>query len=165
MLEQGAAVHIPQGLACLVEDEEYKCNFNPQDCAYYARVGPGLPVIRMPFMDALAALVDVGRLLFIRLESDNVSALQLGIREADRGKQFLSARLNVPTVEVPEHGKLYVTVMQKPLHAGSNVAEISSVNLALDPSDLVLNLPENDNKTVEFIVSGPVARAPRVSDQ
>ena len=103
----------------------------------------------------LQNLIPVGTEAFLRLHSSAVQALNLNLARGDREKDLLSVRINVPTVEAPQPGKVYVSCVQKPILARSDVNDVSSATYAVDPWDLVLDKPESQDAVVS-LVSGPV---------
>lgn len=57
-------------------------------------------------------------------------------------------RLNVPTVADPEPGKAYVTYVMRPTVAHTEISEITSATVAVDPWDLAL---PGDNAMAEYL--------------
>lgn len=135
-------------IACIVppppqEDQPAPLsNFSPSDCMYSILFHQGVPSRKLHFLKALKRLIPVGTEVFVLLKSPAVEALALQISRTDRSREYLAGRLNVPTVEAPEPGKIYVTCMQKPILARSDASDVSCVTLVLDPWDAVLDLPE-----------------------
>ena len=137
-------------LACVVplpEEEQAKCsipstNFSPSDCSYWILAREGVPPRKLHFHKILRRLVEVGREVFIRLNAPGVQKLRLQIARTDRSKEYLCGRLNIPTVEHPEPGKVFVTCLQKAIFARSDASDIACLTLALDPWDVALDLPE-----------------------
>jgi hypothetical protein len=117
-------------------------NFLASDCSYYILAREGTPARKLHFYKVLRRLVEVGRELFVRLQSPGVQKLNLPLARIDRSKEFLCGRLNVPTMEHPEPGKVFVTCLQKPVFARTDASDIACVTLALDPWDIALDLPE-----------------------
>ena len=133
---QGACVYRGNNvLGCIVPPAggQQKNNFNAEQCGYNVVVDRDGPLRRMHFAKVIERLVPVGVEVLVDLHSDEVKALGLNIGRQDRDKQFLLARLNVPTVENPEPGKVYVSCLQKPIFARSDVNDSSSVTLAISP--------------------------------
>jgi hypothetical protein len=106
------------------------------------------------FVEALASLIPVGTEAYLRLTSTAVQALNLSLARGDRSKDLLCVRINVPTVEDPEPGKVYVSCVQKPILARSDVNDMSSATYAVDPWDLALDKPDGQ-EAVAALVSGP----------
>ena len=96
----------------------------------------------------LETLLPVGTEVFVKLASQP----QLRVSSGEAARPLLSARLNAPTVEDPEPGKVYVTCMQKPVLARTDASEISCVTLVLDPWDLELEA-EDPSDVVRYLVS------------
>jgi len=117
-------------------------NFSPDDCSYWILAREGVPPRKLHFHKVMRRLVEVGREVFVRLGSPVVMALGLQLMRSDRSKEFLHGRLNVPTVEHPEPGKIFVTCLQRPLFARSDASDIVCVTLELNPWDVALDLPE-----------------------
>ena len=106
------------------------------------------------FVETLRDLIPVGTEAFLRLGSSAVQDLGLNLARGDKEKDLLCERINVPTVESPEPGKVYVSCLQKPILARSDVNDVSSATYAVDPWDLVLEKPETQ-EAVSSLVSGP----------
>ena len=102
----------------------------------------GLPSRKLHFLKVLERLIPVGTEVYVLLKSPTVVELNLQISRTDRSREYLAGRLNVPTVEKPEPGKIYVTCIQKPILARSDASDVSCVTLVLDPWDAVLDLPD-----------------------
>ena len=96
----------------------------------------------------------MGTEAYLRLSSSAIKDLKLSLSRGDRNKDLLCVRINVPTVEDPQPGKVYVACVQKPILARSDVNDVSSVTYAVDPWDLVLEKPETQ-EAVASLVSGP----------
>jgi hypothetical protein len=137
-------------LACIVpppEEEQAaaagtRTNFVPSDCSYWILAREGVPPRKLHFYKVLKRLVEVGREVFIKLNAPGVAKLGLQLLRTDRSKEYLSARLNVPIVEHPEPGKVFVTCLQQAMFARSDANDIACITLALDPWEVALDLPE-----------------------
>jgi len=116
-------------------------NFSPVDCSYWILAREGVPPRKLHFHKVLRRLVEVGREVFVRLNSPGVQAMGLQLMRCDRSKEFLCGRLNVPTVERPEPGKVFVTCLQRPVFARSDASDIACLTLELNPWDVALDLP------------------------
>ena len=128
-------------------------NFSPSDCSYSILSRQGVPARKLHFFKALNRLVPVGTEVFVLLRAPGVQALGLQLTRTDRNREFLSGRLNVPTVKTPEPGKIYVTCMQKPILARSDASDVSCTTLVLDPWEAVLDVPE-DASPVKYLITG-----------
>jgi hypothetical protein len=135
-------------IACIVpppaeEDQPAPTsNFSASDCMYSILYREGLPSRKLHFLKVLERLIPVGTEVYVLLKSPTVVELNLQISRTDRSREYLAGRLNVPTVEKPEPGKIYVTCIQKPILARSDASDVSCVTLVLDPWDAVLDLPD-----------------------
>jgi len=137
-------------LACVVPPPQEEAanslgpptNFVPGDCSYFILARQGVPPRKLHFYKVLRRLIEVGREVFVRLTAPGVKRLDLQLARTDRSKEFLSGRLNVPTVEHPEPGKVFVTCLQKPVFARTDASDIACVTLVLDPWDIALDLPD-----------------------
>lgn len=128
-------------------------NFDPDDCTYHVLVDRE-ETVEKDFVETLRDLIPVGTEAFLRLGSSAVQDLGLNLARGDKEKDLLCVRINVPTVESPEPGKVYVSCLQKPILARSDVNDVSSATYAVDPWDLVLEKPESQ-EAVSSLVSGP----------
>lgn len=128
-------------------------NFSYSDCSYSILYRRDTPPRKLHFFKTLRRLIEVGTEVFVLLKSPTVAALGLQIARTDRSREYLSGRLNVPTVEAPEPGKIYVTCMQKPILARSDASDVSCVTLVLDPWDAVLDLPDGASP-VKHLIAG-----------
>ena len=128
-------------------------NFDPDDCTYHVLVDRE-ETVEKDFVETLRELIPVGTEAFLRLGSSAVQDLGLNLARGDKEKDLLCERINVPTVESPEPGKVYVSCLQKPILARSDVNDVSSATYAVDPWDLVLEKPETQ-EAVSSLVSGP----------
>ena len=133
-------------VGCLVPTDG--CNYIAHDCSYMAVCRPGGARKRLHFAKVLETLLPVGTEVFVKLASQP----QLRVSSGEAARPLLSARLNAPTVEDPEPGKVYVTCMQKPVLARTDASEISCVTLVLDPWDLELEA-EDPSDVVRYLVS------------
>ena len=128
-------------------------NFDPDDCTYRVLVDRD-ETVSQDFTETLRGLIPVGTEAFLRLGSSAVQDLRLNLARGDRDKDLLCVRFNVPTVENPDPGKVYVSCLQKPILARSDVNDVSSATYAVDPWDLVLDKPASQ-EAVPSLVSGP----------
>lgn len=145
-------------IACVVPDpastDPAPCNFSHADCSYWILYREGVAPRKLHFYKVLKRLIDVGTEVYVKLKSPAVQALALQVPRTERSREYLSGRLNVPTVENPVPGKIYVTCMQKPILARSDASDMACVTLVLDPWDVALDLKENE-PVVRHLVSGP----------
>ena len=145
-------------IACIVPDPAGTeagptNNFSASDCSYWILHREDAPPRKLHFYKILKRLIPVGTEVYVKLKSPAVQALGLQVPRTERSREFLSGRLNVPTVESPVAGKIYVTCMQKPILARSDASDVSCVTLVLDPWDAVLDVKE-DEPVVRNLVSG-----------
>ena len=133
-------------IACIIPVQNG--NFIDNDCSYMVLFNSERPPKRMHFAKVLEALIPVGTEVFVKLESQP----HLNIAVGERRRPLLSGRLNAPTVEAPEPGKIYVTCMQKPALARNDVSDISCVTLILDPWDVLLEA-EDPTEVVRFLLA------------
>lgn len=129
-------------------------NFSPGRSSYYILAREGVPPRELHFYKVLKRLVEVGREVFVKLRAPRVEKLGLHLARTDRSKDYLCGRLNVPTVERPEPGKVFVTCLQRPAFARSDTGDIASVTLVLDPWEVALDLPA-DAYAAKHLVTGP----------
>jgi len=150
----GACVEVPhssgeRAVGCIVpkpdSDESPVPMFCPHDdCSYYVLSREGVPAKKTHFHKALRRLIPVGTEVYVRLKAPAVAAMGLQTLRTERSREFLSGRLNVPTVVAPEQGKVYVTCMQRPILARSDASDMACVTLVLDPWDIALELAEGE---------------------
>jgi hypothetical protein len=132
-----------QALGCLVRHPETDTQFHHPTMHYQALVAKDNSLAYVFFTDALRGLVPVGTVMYLRM---GVIDDERFILPPDREDRFLLTRLNVPCVEEPEVGKLYVTALHKRFRprgqADPPVAETFPVN----PWDVILKdwFPEED---------------------
>jgi len=153
---QGACVYRPnQAIGCIVPPAggDQKNNFCPEQCSYNVVVEKDAPPRRMHFTKVIERLVPVGIEVLVDLQSDEVKALGLNIGRQDRDKQYLLARLNVPPMENPEPGKIYVSCLQKPIFARSDVNDSSSATFAVNPWNIKCAEGVEED-AVKFLVVG-----------
>lgn len=129
-------------------------NFSPGDCSYYILSREGVPPRKLHFYKVLRRLVEVGREVFVKLRAPRVAQMGLHLARIDRAKDYLCGRLNVPTVEQPEPGKVFVTCLQRPVYARSDASDIACVTLVLDPWEVALDLPA-DAFAAKSLATGP----------
>lgn len=130
-------------------------NFSPGSFSYYVLAREGVPPRELHFYKVLKRLVEVGREVFVKLKAPRVEKLGLHLARIDRTKEYLCGRLNAPTVEHPEPGKVFVTCLQRPAFARSDASEIACVTLVLNPWEVALDLPA-DAFAAKALVTGPV---------
>lgn len=125
-------------IGCIVpqEGEQQQNNFGSELCSYNVVVEKNAAPRRMHFTKVIERLIPVGTQVLVDLRSEEVKTLGLNIGRQDRDKHYLLARINVPIVETPVPGKVYVSCLQKPIFARSDVNDSSSVTLAVAPWDI-----------------------------
>ena len=133
-------------IGCIVPTQN--CNFIDNDCSYMVLFQNGARPKRMHFAKVLESLIPVGTEVFVKLASQP----HLNIAVGERLRPLLSGRLNAPTVEAPEPGKIYVTCMQKPALARNDVSDVSCITLILDPWDVLLEA-EDPTEVVRFLMA------------
>lgn len=141
-------------VACIVPKPDSADNsmFCPNTCSYWALARPNTPPKDMHFLKVLKRLIPVGTEVFVKLKSPGVEALSLQVLRTERSREYLSGRLNVPTVEDPLPGKIYVTCMQKPILARSEASDMTCLTLVLDPWDVALDIKEGE-PVCKFLVN------------
>ena len=168
LVSKGTQESLQQSSASLgLDSMPYTGNYDPVKYGYHALVKPST----MMFLDTLRThenLVPPGRMMWIRPGTDTSKALH---PHPDQPEQYICARLNVPTEQVPavcflsfaaSHSdaivtqgastdKLFVTVLQRRPNA-SQIQDCSYRHVAMDPCDLVLALPDGGSEIKEIMM-------------
>lgn len=137
-----------QALGCLVKHPETDTLFHHPTMHYQALVGKDNSVAYVFFTDALRSLVPVGTVMYLRMD---VIDDERFIQPPDRESLFLLTRLNVPSVEEPEEGKLYVTALHKRFRPRGQADPPVSETFPVNPWDVILKdwFPDNMAGRVE----------------
>jgi len=155
----GAAVRLRNQsgdcVGCLIEHETYKSNFNPESCSYEALWGREGECIILNVLRTYENLIPVGTQLFLLLNSANGSRLKASLTTADQNKPLLAVRLNVPTSLKPVEGKLYITCIKKSMLARSDTADMTSLSMAVDPWEVVLE-PGEGQGVAQWLTNKPL---------
>lgn len=133
----GVAVRLEHGVGCLTECQEYASQFNPEDCSYSCVYSEEGDLASLHFSLAFEALIQVGTQLYLKLDSPSAAQVMDKVRAQDRDKPLLAVRLNVPTTQFPEKNKLYVTCLRRAVLARSDMADVGSLTIAVDPWELL----------------------------
>lgn len=126
-------------------------NFSPGRFSYYILAREGVPARELHFYKVLKRLVEVGREVYVKLRAERVEQMNLQLARIDRAKDYLCGRLNVPTVEQPEPGKVFVTCLQRPVFARSDASDIACVTLVLNPWEVALDLPAGESAAKNLV--------------
>jgi hypothetical protein len=150
----------------------YTGNYDPVKYGYHALVNPDRP--ELIFLDTLRtheSLVPPGRMMWIRSKSSTGATLHPRPAGPEQPEQYIRARLNVPTEQVPAvrflsfvaihsdaivtqgapMGKLFMTVLQRRPNA-SQIQDCSYRHVAVDPCDLVLAVPVGSSEIKEIMM-------------
>ena len=142
--------------ACIVPSPEATGTpaplFCPDECSYWILSREGVPPRKLNFLKILERLIPVGEMVYVKLRAPGVEALGLQTLRTERSREYLAGRLNVPTVEDPVPGKLYVTCMQKPVLARSDASDMACITLVLDPWEVALDIKEGE-PVVTYLVT------------
>lgn len=121
-------------LACLISYPELRTMLNFETNCYQGLVNAENMVVQVRSTEALQSLVKVGTAMYLNAEV--IQDERFG--HASRKGMYLETRLNVPTMNIPAEGKLYVTGIYKRSRTRTRVASVSAVTFAVNPWDVVM---------------------------
>lgn len=138
----GAAVCVrsrdEKKVACLVYDEEYSSNFNPETCTYDYVTADDSSSTSWNFIHVYQNLIPVGTQLYLIMDSGTGAKIRDRLSTQDRNKPLLAVRLNVPHITKPINGKLYVSCTKRSILAKSDTSDLGSVTFPVDPWELLM---------------------------
>lgn len=131
----------------------YVGNYDPVRFGYHAQIDEGQTV----FMDTMTThdrLIRPGSVMWVRPQSQTWEDLRDKFPvvhcDPDEDTRHLRVRLNIPCVQAPEEGKLYVTILQKRANA-SQVQDCSYRHVCVDPWEVLVEKPEDCAEIKELL--------------
>jgi hypothetical protein len=127
-------------------------NFSPGSLCYRAKLTEE-KIIEVFAHEVITKLIPVGTEVFVRLYNDRVRRLVENKlpRPSDRARNFLSARLNIPTIAEPEPGKVYVSCILKAATVRHDAACAGTLTLVLNPWEISLVVDEEEERVPNLV--------------
>lgn len=134
------------------DDDCVPSNYNHRKTSYNVLVNLEEDLLLLSTLDVLDNLVSPGTFVWIKPGTDAWSKLSMllpftELDQEDANQRMIRGRLNIPTVCNPEHGKVYVTVLQRNAHCMRD-AELDYRHVVVDPWELSPNEPERKDLQV-----------------
>lgn len=120
-------------IGCLIKYPELGSQFDHNTGNYQALVTSDNSVVQVFFKHVIQSIIPVGSVLYLRME---VIEDHRASRTARAGK-YLFTRLNVPNIDVPVQGKLYVTASYRRHGPRSRALAASCITFEVNPWDVI----------------------------
>lgn len=157
----GALVAVNDGanFACLAPDPDSvsRFNFSPEKLCYTAYEEEGAEMISVHPVTVLDNLVRPGTVVWVKPSTKAWKDLSVDfpateLDEVEAAERMVQARLNLPTVPLPQAGKVHVTILQRHADAMRN-SELDYRHVVLDPWELCPEPPARDDlKILELVI-------------
>lgn len=119
-------------IGCLVKHPELNSQFDHNTGNYQALVTSDNDVVQVFFKHVIQSIIPVGTVLYLNLDviQDHRTS------RASRAAKYLFTRLNVPNVDVPVQGKIYVTASYRRHGPRSRGLAASCITFEVNPWDV-----------------------------
>lgn len=132
------------GLLVPLEGKEDNYTYDSSDGGSYQYINDeGKIPVHLGVMEAMNALVKVGTVMYVNLNTPSMQHLKDKIPNLQRNLEWLEVRLNTPNVAFPEVDKVYITYTVRPTKANLDVCALSTVTIAVDVWDISPTVDED----------------------
>lgn len=132
MVNVGSEEEPEEVVGCLIKFPDLDSQFDHNTGNYQALVDSDNSIVHVFFKHAIRSVIPIGTVMYLNIE---VIQDQRFSRAARNGK-YLLTRLNVPNIDVPVQGKVYVTAAYRTNGPRSRALASSSVTFEVNPWDL-----------------------------